>query len=46
MDEQQQLEAERLVEQLQECENTEADSDENKENRPPATLHSIFPWDQ
>ena len=43
-DEKQLLEAERLVEQLQECEDTEADSDENKENRPPHAASS-FSWE-
>ena len=43
-DEKKLLEAERLVEQLQECEDTEADSDENKENRPPHAASS-FSWE-
>ena len=42
MDEKREVEAERLVEQLGECEDMEAEED--KENRPPAT-DSCFPWD-
>ena len=42
VDEKQQVEAKQLAEQLDECEDVEADED--KENRPPAT-GSSFPWD-
>ena len=42
VDEKREVEAERLVEQLEECEDMEAEED--KENRPPAT-DSSFPWD-
>ena len=41
-DEKQQLEAELLVEQLEHCEDMEAEED--KENRPPEAVRS-FPWD-
>ena len=42
VDEKQEVEAQRLVEQLEECEDMEAEED--KENRPPATDGS-FPWE-
>ena len=42
MDEKREVEAERLIEQLEECEDMEAEQD--KENRPPAT-DSSFPWE-
>ena len=41
-DEKQQMEAEQLVEQLEECEDSEMEDD--KENRPPDAASS-FPWD-